>query len=230
MYFAKLSFAVTVFFCFVLNSTSFALQFTPTSECVFAIITQKRGLASALAHNHFITHKFDRVVIEADPAKPLQAKFISEFSVKELSFDDFDQVEKWLPTIKEIEGLSAQFVKISEGDRNEIKKSALAENQLNADKYPTGKIELKSLSEASLAGFERFKHTAIAEMTIAGKTSEIQMALNFSLEGPNLMFEGISKTTFSKFGITPYSAFLGAVGNKDQFFVYTNCKAIQLSK
>lgn len=230
MHLSKFSFHLISLFCVVINSSSYADQYTPTPDCVFAVITQKKGLASGLAHNHFISHKFDGLTIEVDPSRPLSTKFVYDFDVRSLTFDDFAQAEKWLLGISGIEGLSAIFSKISQDDRDEIKKHAFAADQLNVDKYPTGRIELKSLSETSQNGFERFKNTAIAELTIGGKTSPIQMALNFSLDGSNLNFEGISKTSFSSFGIKPYSAFLGAVGNQDQFFIYTNCKSTRLSK
>lgn len=221
----KLVIATPLLFGFIFSSTLEAAQYKPTSECVFAIMTQKRGLASGLAHNHFVSHDLQDTIIDADPEHPTKARFFSTFKVDNLVFDDFEQINRWASKIKDYEGFSKEFTKVSPEDSAEIKTHALAENQLNAAKYPIGKIELKSLVQGSPAGFRDFRDTAVADMTISGKTSEIVMAINFSFEESALKFEGFAKAKFSQFGIEPYSAFLGAVGNKDEFFMYTNCKA-----
>jgi hypothetical protein len=218
---------VKIFFIVVtfgpLRPASAGEVYRPSSDCVFSMITQKKGFASGLAHNHFVTMPLAGLNIEVDSSNPLNSQFGGDVKAADLVFDDFDLIRKWQPKLSELKLFDADFSDISEKDRSEVRSHALAEDQLNEKKFSNVTYRLKNVTEGSLKGFEHFKYTALIDLTIAGKTSEVGMATNFSFVDKTLNFEGVAAATFSQFKIKPYSAFLGAVGNKDQFFFYTNC-------
>ena len=195
------------------------------ADCLFSMVTQKKGFASSLAHNHFVTLPLTGMKIEADSSHPDRSHFSGEFKIEDLIFDDFSQVKKWQTSLSSLGSFEAIFTEISDKDREEIRTHGLAEDQLNAKKHPGGAFKLKNIAPGSIIGFEKFKYVVTADLTISGKTSEIQIAANIDFSEKILKFEGISKAKFSQFGIEPYTAFLGAVGNEDQFFIYTNCSA-----
>jgi hypothetical protein len=84
---------------FLFMSNLYAHSYRPNQECVFAILTYKTGLASALSHNHFIIHKLPHLKIELDSSSWGSAVFKAEFKVEDLIVDDFEQVKKWTPKL-----------------------------------------------------------------------------------------------------------------------------------
>ena len=51
-----------------------------------------------------------------------------------------------------------------------------------------------------------------------------------AIDGDELSIEAVGEFTFEEFGIEPYSAFLGSVKNKNEFFIYLNLKAIRTNE
>jgi polyisoprenoid-binding protein YceI len=196
------------------------------SESVFAVVTHKAGIASALAHDHFVYPETYTTELSADPAHPDQAHFKLQFATTALVNDDPTAKEKWYPHVKAAGILDAPFKKVCERDRKTIREHMLDESQLDAEHYPTISAELKGIREqGSTHGDNTYAYEATVALTVHGKTVEHAFAANIKPNGDTVRVEAVGSFNFTDFGIAPYSAFLGAVRNQDTFDVYVNAQA-----
>jgi hypothetical protein len=53
----------------------------------------------------------------------------------------------------------------------------------------------------------------------------VPAAVRYTSEGDALTIEGVGSARFTDFGIKPFSAFMGAVKNLDEFHLYLNLRA-----
>ena len=207
--------------------TAFADTYTILpSESVFAVVTHKAGIASALAHDHLVYPETYTTELSADPAHPDQAHFKLQFATTALVNDDPAAKEKWYPYIKAAGILDVPFKAVCEKDRKTIREHMLDENQLDAEHYPTISAELKSIREQqSTHGENAYAYEAAIALTVHGKTVEHPFAANIKPNGDTVHVEAMGTFNFTDFGIKPFSAFLGAVRNQDTFHVYVNAQA-----
>lgn len=211
------------------SSPLLAADFAPTESCVFATLTSKKGFASGLAHDHFVTHKIPDLKISSGDESYANAAFKGSFRVDELTVDDFSLAKKWQGRLKDIGLISTDYTELGDSDREDIKKTMLSDEQLDAKKFPVGKIEINRIESGS-GTFRNFnyKNKVQAQLTIKDKPTNILMFANVELKPENLEFEGVAEFKISSFDIKPYSAFMGAVGNHDDMLLYTNCTAKKL--
>ncbi|GMV94265.1 MAG: hypothetical protein AMXMBFR82_40430 [Candidatus Hydrogenedentota bacterium] len=196
------------------------------AESVFAVITHKAGVASRLAHNHLIAPRTYSCEIGNAQDSIKSLNFTMSFPVKELAADLPESQKKWYPAVKALAILDTPFSEIDESDRTTIEEHMLAEGQLDAEQFPEIKVELVSIESAqSIHGEKTFNHAATIRFTVHGKTVERAMPANIELTEDTLRVEAIGQFRFTEFGIEPYSAFLGAVKNKDEFDVYVHIQA-----
>ncbi len=196
------------------------------AESVFAVITHKAGVAARLAHNHLITPRAYSCEIGNAQDSIESLSFALTVPVKELAADRPESQKKWYPAIKSLAILDTPFSEIDESDRATIEEHMLAEGQLNAEQFPEIKAELVSIESAeSTHGEKTFNHAATIRFTVHGKTVERAFPANIKLTADTLQVEAIGQFRFTEFGIEPYSAFLGAVKNKDEFDVYVHIQA-----
>lgn len=197
-----------------------------TEDTVVAAITNKKGLLSGLAHNHFINAGEYQMQIQADAADPLSLSIEFELKVEGLIVDKWEASGKWNETLQKWGMLEEALEKLSEDDRKSIRKKMLAKDQLNAKKFATISGSLVSITaEAGKMGAVETSHVLLVKMAIHGQEKEIRFLGNLSFEDGKLMIEAGAESLFSDFGIEPYSGMLGALANKDRFFFYLNLTA-----
>jgi len=205
------------------------LEFALKSEdSVFAIVTHKRGLASAFAHNHFIAARQFDAKLKADPNQLNKGEFQFKTKAAELEVDRPDLQKRWFPFVQSIGWLNQPFASLSDSNRDTIRENMLGDDQLNERKFSeiTARVEKISESPAQV-GEKKFSKQATVAITIRGVTVTHEFAANLNLQGQELLAEAAGSLKFSEFGITPYSAMMGAVGNEDSFALLVNFRAVK---
>lgn len=208
-------------------NTIWTLSIKPETS-LFAVITQKAGVAARLAHDHLIAAKTFDSNLKVDPLELNKGTFIFKVKVRDLDVDHPELQQKWFPTIQALSWLKQPFTPLKESDRNTIRENMLAENQLNAAKCPEISAEVLKISDfPSMLGTRQFSKKAQVAVTICGKTNTRDIPANINLRGDELQVEAAGDFKFSEFGIKPYKALLGALGNDDQFFILVSFKAVK---
>lgn len=192
---------------------------------VFAVVTHKAGLASGLAHNHFVVA--DRFLAEfafnqEDPTlSTLRFSTLSE----DLIIDDPALQAAWIDRISAL-GLVDEFGDLDEGDRAKVRAQMLSEDQLDPETYSVIGAHVTSIAESpTQVGEVQFDLLATVEVTIHGTTVTREVPIRYEQTGETLQIEGVGEFQFEEFGIKPYSAFLGAVKVQNDFEIYLNLKA-----
>ena len=140
--------------------------------------------------------------------------------------DNNYQQLKFFPNLKALGIQNSDFSKISESDRNKIRENMFSKSQLDLENHPEIKGELVSLTAEQMDfGGKKFEQTAEFSFTVKGKTITKKLPASVKLTDKKLTVETVGKYTFSEFGITPYSAMLGAVRNADAFHLYVTLVA-----
>lgn len=195
-------------------------------DSVFAIVTYKSGLAAKLAHNHFIAARQFNATVSADPSQLNTGKFTFTAKVKELEFDRTDLQKRWYPTVQALGWLNEPFAALKDSDRETIRKNGLAADQLNAEKFSEVQALLESLTDTpSKVGAKSFAKKASVAVTIHGQTVKRDFPANVTLQGQELTVEAVSDFRFTEFGIKPYKALMGALGNDDKFSMLVSFRA-----
>lgn len=218
--------SVIAFACVITSSVAFGAEYSvQKNESVFAVVTHKGGIASAFAHDHFIHAKNFDAKIDADSGTETGTL---EFQVAtlDLEVDSSENQKKWYPLIEKLGVLSSPFSTPSESDREKIRKSMLADDQLNAKKSPTisAKVEKVEKSETKI-GERQYSHLFEVSVQIHGKTVKQKVPGYIKFEGEKLHAEALGSFKFTDFGITPFSGVLGTVKNKDVFEILVSIKA-----
>jgi len=196
------------------------------SDSVFAIVTHKAGIASALAHNHMVYPSSYTAETSYDPAHPDQSRFLLRFPVAALVIDDPEAKARHFPGINASGILDTPFPEVSGKDRKTIRENMLAESQLDAEHYPEISAELKGVRlQQSTQGDKTYAYEATVALTVHGTAVERPFSANLEVTDDTVHVEAVGSFKFTDFGIKPYSAFLGAVRNQDTFHVYVDAKA-----
>ncbi len=195
-------------------------------ESVFAAVTQKEGFAARLAHNHLIVARAYSARLDFDPENPDETEFELKAQAPDLIVDDPEERGRWeerVGALRLVDGLGAP----DEADRREIRETMLSDDQLDGERYPIISARLLGIVKGPrTVGTVEFEYSADVEVVIHDKTVRREMAVRLAVDGKELSIEVIGEFTFEEFGIEPYSAFLGSVKNKNEFFIYVNLKAI----
>jgi polyisoprenoid-binding protein YceI len=76
-------------------------------------------------------------------------------------------------------------------------------------------------------GGKSFAKKADVSVTVHGQTVKRSFAANVNLQGQELTVEAAADFKFSEFGIKPYKALMGALGNDDKFNMLVSFRAVK---
>lgn len=197
-------------------------------DSIFAIVTHKAGLAAKLAHNHLVAARQFSATLAADPNKLNEGQFSFKANVNELEFDRPDLQKRWFPLIQALNWLTEPYNALSDSDRETIREHGLAADQLDAQKFKEVSATIESITDAkSKLGSKDFNKRATVAVTIKGQTVKRVFATNMNLQGQELNVEAAADFKFSEFGIKPYRALMGALGNDDVFNILVSFRAVK---
>jgi hypothetical protein len=190
-------------------------------ESVLAVVTHKAGFASGLAHNHFVTAGRYEARLELDPASSTTARFTVGLHAEDLVVDDPKLEQAWHGRLDELGILSEPFGDPSDEDRAKIRRTMLSAKQLDAETFPEISASVVWIRrDAADSHAEGFPYVVRLAMKIHGQRVEREFAARYALADGKLLVEAFGSYRFSEFGIRPYSSFLGAVKNRDEFHVF----------
>ena len=164
------------------------------------VYKDRSTLLSSMSHDHVVRAGSVSGTIMVDPDFASCAAAIL-VPVSELHADE-PEVRKRLnlPTDLDVD------------DREQVKRNMLSEDQLDAAHFPTVVIEVnackveKSTGRVNLIGF----------ITIRGKTRNLSVVAEITLEDDLLRARGAFVRKHTEFGFKPYSAALGSMKNLDE--------------
>lgn len=190
-----------------------------SGESLFAVVTRKAGFAAGLAHDHLIAAADYEVRLEFDPQAPESTSFRLETRVEALRPDEPELRRRAEPRLIELGVLDEPFAEVSAGQRRKIRRAMLGDGQLDAAGHP--------MIRASVAGVEAvetvpgFGYRVPLELEVRGVRVTSPVAARYERDADGrLTVEAFGSFRFSDFGIKPYSAMLGAVRNRDEFWIY----------
>jgi polyisoprenoid-binding protein YceI len=164
----------------------------------------KTGIGAALAHDHVVRATAYTGSIQADPGDPTTASIVVEVQAASLRADE--------PEIRQKYGLTSS---LSEEDRRAIQATMESASQLDVRRYPL--IRFRSTKvEPQEAG----QYVVTGELTIRGVTRPVSFPVRVERQDGTLHGRGSFRFRQSSFGYAPYSAFLGAVQNKDEVLLH----------
>ncbi len=170
------------------------------------VFKDSSALASAFAHNHVMRadNFYGEVVYNEDDPGACEISF--SLPVNDLRVDESG-----------MRALVGYGDTIGESDRDTIRGHMLESGQLNASAYPT--INFDSYS-CSGAGGKNGTLTVQGGLTVRGRTADISIPVRFEISGGDFYAQASFEMQHSDFGMTPYTAFAGAVRN-DQPLEFT---------
>lgn len=215
------------FVCIVLlavSSASAEEYVIAEDESVFAVVTQRGGVASRFAHNHFIAADGYQATLEAVDGQV--NGFTFECDAEELLVDNPSLREQWEETLSDAGLIDINLSKVSESDQAKIRKHMLAEDQLFAEEHPTIKVEASAIRDQPSTHDDReYSHMAEVDFTVHGKTVTRELPVNIRVVDGAIEIDTSVAYRFTDFDIEPYRAMFGAVKNKDEFFLVCVIKA-----
>jgi YceI-like domain len=205
----------------------FAQNFVISSESQqFAVITQKEGIASTLAHDHLIRATNVQADITVPEGNILKGKFKVTMPTKDLMMDDPGSQTEMFPKLKSLEIQKKAFSALSESDRKKIKSNMEDASQLDVAQFDTISAEVMEVETGvSEVGTEKFTHSVKVKVTIKGKEVTKTLPAKITLENGTLSVLSFGKFKFTDFGIKPYSALFGAIRNSDPFTLFVSFEA-----
>ena len=159
----------------------------------------KEGAAAALAHDHVVSAGEIRGMVILDAADHASARVDVEVTTKGLVNDD--------PKVRKRFGLDPAM---PDKDRADVLEHMRADGQLDVAKYPV----ITFVSTSVVPG-EGDKMTLTGKFTLHGVTKEVKLPITVKATGDVVEGRGSMRFNTSDYGIEPYSAFFGAVKNKD---------------
>ncbi len=163
------------------------------------VLKDSGTLASGLSHNHVIRAAglTGTVVWDADDASACRVDL--SLPVHALDVDPL-----WL---RERVGYTGR---LGEADRRSIRKNMLSRSQLDAETHPDVLFRSTGCS-GSEGSFE-----VAGELTVRGVSSQVEALMRVDADGTSLSARGGFTARTTDFGITPYTALLGALKNRDE--------------
>jgi polyisoprenoid-binding protein YceI len=175
---------------------------------LLAVRLYRAGPAGPLAHDHVVEATEIAGRIAYDQARPEAASVAVEVRTASLRVDE--------PAARRRLGLEGD---LSPGQRADVAESMRARDQLDVARFPT--IRFRSTRVAPEGG--RLRVTG--ELTIRGVTREVTFPATVTLDGAVLRGSATLSLLQSSFGYRPYSAFLGAVRNRDDIMLHVQLVA-----
>lgn len=184
-----------------------------TGKSELVVKVWKTGAASGLAHDHVVrASKFEGTVSLEDPDRVETLALTIKLDVNALVPDE--------PEVRKRHNVPNPGP--AEADQKKVKENMLADDQLNAAKFPT--------IEFSTTKFFREESGALqctGKLTLHGVTKEVVFPVTVKTDkapgddgagGRTSVMEGDARLRFktSDFGVKPYSAALGLIKNRDE--------------
>ncbi len=179
------------------DANSITYDAIPDESVLYVVVRRDpEALGSSLSHDHVVHASGWRGTIIHSPDRPELCSVELEIEVAGLVADD--------PTLRERAELPDGP---SSRDRREIEANLRAEGQLDAARHPAIRFASRSVARGGDGLVVR------GELSIRGRTREIEVPVEVSVSGDVLMASGRFEATHSDFGFEPYSAMLGALRN-----------------
>ncbi len=181
--------------------------FLSNKGLLYVHVHKAETLAADLSHDHAIQAVGWSGKASLDLADYSSCQVSISVPVNNLQVDN--------PNVREIAGIEGA---ISDSMRADVKKHMLSDIQLDAERYPM--ITFKSTGcEGSGESM-----TLNGNFTLHGVTKAVSIPTAVSTAS-GLTLKGTLPVKATDYGITPYSAMFGAVGNKDGMEIYFNLEA-----
>lgn len=164
----------------------------------------KTGIGAALAHDHVVRATEYTGSIQGDATDPTTAVISVEVRAASLQADE--------PEIRQKYGLPSP---LSVEERRAIQATMLSASQLDVQRYP-----LMRFRSTKVVPQETGRYVVTGELTIRGVTQPVSFPVQVELRDGILRGRGAVRFLQSSFGYKPYSAFLGAVRNKDEVLLH----------
>ncbi len=174
--------------------------FRISGESIADLKVFKAGVASTFAHDHVIRAGRLMGAFDYIPGNPPHLAGTARLSVQDLIVD--------LPEARKAHGLTHM---LSPSDRKTVRENMLNAEQLDVSNYPLMEFRAKKLVQTP----DKSSLSISGSLTIKGQTRALSFPVSVRRDGQTLVIEGRVKFKQSDFGITPYSAMLGAVRNQD---------------
>ncbi len=188
-------------------------------ESVVAVITRRAGPAARLAHDHFVRAGAFRADLSFDPEEPTEARLDLVVRVADLRVDD-DHRYQVEGRLMELEIMEGPFQEVSEREGRDIRLAMLGEDQLDAVNHPALEVRTRAVRELGAEGY-----AIEIEMTLREETRSLELEARLEEgDGSRYRIEAWGSANFTDFGIEPYRAFLGAVQNRDTFYLYLDLR------
>jgi hypothetical protein len=184
------------------------------SKTALAVLTNKEGLAAGLAHRHIIVAQNVRgtltAVAQAGSLLPVSGAAQLEFRVEDMIVDQTSAADKIVPVLESNHSWNSKSDKIEPSNSEKVRENMLAEDQLDAKKYPVIKGS-GTFSSCTALDAARANCDLELQITIKGVsvTRKAQLLVVSSGDGLTASFHLPLK--FTDFGIKPYTAMMGAI-------------------
>lgn len=191
------------------------------------MVTHKAGFASGLAHNHLVVA--DEIAVTAfefDPGAPIAARFEVTIAATGLEVDRRADQDRWQERVLALDILQQPFTHPGDSDRQKIRRDMLSAGQLDAARHPKIVARVAGLTPPAAGAPEKLPWKLHLELALHGKTivRDVPASIDVAADG-TLTGEAAGEYTYTEFGISPFSAFLGAVKNEDRFHVLVHLVA-----
>lgn len=172
----------------------------------------KDGAAAAFAHDHTVHATEIAGELVVDPADLTTAKLGIVVQTKTLVNDDA-QVRRQF-------GLDPT---VPDKDKKAVLESMLGADQLDVGRHPTVAFKSTAVDKSG------DKLTLVGDLTLHGQTRPVKMPISVHVQDDGKTVIGDGKVRFkqSDWGMKPYSAFLGAVKNKDELVLNVHLVATE---
>lgn len=194
----------------------------------FVVVTHKDGFAAMMAHDHAIAASAYDARLEFDPGNPSAARFKIIVPVRDLTVDDPAVQARIAPRLEQLAVRNGPFPEVSEKDRATIRAAMLGPRQLDAQRHATisATADVSRRQVGASTGPDPFPYVVNLRLEILGRAVERQANARYEYRDGRLEVEAYATFEFIDFGIKPYSAFLGAVRNRNEFHIYVSLTAV----
>jgi len=190
-------------------------------ESMLTMVALRAGPAARLAHDHLVRATRYYAVFEMDPDAPSEARFEVTVQAAGLQADRLDDRARVEDRLIELGILDGPFQSVSESQREDIREEMLARGQLDADRHPTLRLRTVAVERLQSGAGADHPWRIRTEVTIRDRTAEVELRGRLVDEGDGrYRIEAYGPSRFTEFDIEPYSAFFGAVRNRDRFYFY----------
>lgn len=217
--------------CTLTAATQARASSLQTDTSSLAILTDKEGIASALAHRHIIvagkwTGQIDLGSVDQTSENILSSVTSGKASISipaaELIVDSPDAAVKIIPVLKSA-NLWGETDKLAPDNASTVRDNMLDASQLDAKKFAT--IEGSGAFSSCTKKDDALTCKLTLTLVIKEKNVTKEIPLEIRKKGSSLTATFVGSFAFSEFGMKPYSAMLGAIAVKDRFYVAASLAA-----